>query len=265
MLAVYTAARTHRTAGGSGRGSGSPLASTVGSWRTTTATGNLGDVLFFGAPGRSRRGVFGRVIRHGEPASTCSLETRTAALERDREDAIAARRRRGARADRARAARRRRARVSVMVVQADGGRAAARRATRRRRERRSTTIEHDGRAGARRDAPAARDAARRPTSEPRSAPQPGLAQLDDARGRGARGRAAGRARGRGRAGDAAAGRRPLRVPDRPGGADERAQARRRRARARVCVRLRRRTTLELEVVDDGRGAAAPRGDGAATA
>ena len=47
-----------------------------------------------------------------------------------------------------------------------------------------------------------------------------------------------------------AGRRPVRLPDRPGGAHERAQARRRRAR-RVSSSATQPSALEIEVADDG--------------
>ena len=67
-----------------------------------------------------------------------------------------------------------------------------------------------------------------------------------------RDRAAGGGDGRGRAVRAAAGDRRLRVPDRAGGAHQRAQARRPGPRARDRA-LRRRSDLELEVLDDGPG------------
>ena len=58
-----------------------------------------------------------------------------------------------------------------------------------------------------------------------------------------------------RAGVAAAERRPVGVPDRAGGAHQHAQARRaRRPRASTCAR--RGGALEIDVVDDGQGAAA---------
>ena len=60
----------------------------------------------------------------------------------------------------------------------------------------------------------------------------GLGQLDDARRAGARGGPAGRAARRGRRRDAAGEPRPLGLPDRPGGADQHAQARRQGAQRR---------------------------------
>ena len=73
---------------------------------------------------------------------------------------------------------------------------------------------------------------RRP-SEP-LAPQPGLGDVADAGRAGARARACRSSSGRGRArATLPAGHRPVRLPDRPGGAHQRAQARRPRARARA--------------------------------
>ena len=77
---------------------------------------------------------------------------------------------------------------------------------------------------------------RRTDADAPLAPQPGLDELDGPRRAGARQRADRRARHRGRAGAAAGGRRPIRLPDRPGGADEHAQARRPgAARASPCA------------------------------
>ncbi len=124
--------------------------------------------------------------------------------------------------------------ISVIVLQARGGRRlldiGAGRDSRRARHDRARRP-----AGARRDAPARRPAAReRRAARARSAAEP-LAPRR-ARRPGARGRPARRAGGRGRSRRAAARRRPLRLPDRPGGAHERAQARRARSGARpACV------------------------------
>ena len=163
-------------------------------------------------------------------AATRCLEL--AELERERERDGASRGGRGAGADRARAARRRRPRAER---DRDPGR--------RRR----------GRAGQR---PGARApaAARDPRARPRRrwarcggcsgalredgagaelAPQPGLAQLPGAGRARPRGRDAGHAARRGHAAPAARRPRPVGVPDRAGGADERPQARRRGAGERA--------------------------------
>ena len=77
----------------------------------------------------------------------------------------------------------------------------------------------------------------------------------------ARRRPAGRAaRSRASRATLPAGRRPVGLPDRAGGADQRAQARRPGARARVRSAT-SRTTLELEVDDDGAAGAAADGAG----
>ena len=130
--------------------------------------------------------------------------------------------------------------ISVIVVQARGGRRRARRRRRAGPQPRFDTIERDRRAGARRDAPAARHAARRDEPSAALAPQPALRRARRARRRSLR------APGlpvevavEGEPVELAAGRRPLRLPDRAGGADERAQARRRR-RAPASRALRRR-------------------------
>ena len=150
--------------------------------------------------------------------------------------------------------------VSVMVVQAAGGRRRARgrpgagargrsraiEASRpRRRSSRCAGCSALLRArGRRARARAAAEPAPRSTSSSRSVREAGL-PVDAAR------------RGRRRA--AAARRRPVRLPDRAGGADERAQARRAGARARSRVRY-GADAVELEVLDDGPGAPAA-GDG----
>ena len=84
------------------------------------------------------------------------------------------------------------------------------------------------------------------------APQPGLDSLEPAPGRGAAAPAFPvRAARRRRAVPAAARRRPLRLPDRAGGPDQRAQARARQPRGRD--RPLRADELEIEVRDDGDG------------
>ena len=85
------------------------------------------------------------------------------------------------------------------------------------------------------------------------APQPGLDDVPTLVDADSRGRPAGRAPRRGRAPRAAGRHRAVGLPDRPGGADQRAQARRRR-HAEVHVRY-GADSLELEIVDDGTGAA----------
>ena len=85
--------------------------------------------------------------------------------------------------------------------------------------------------GARRDAPHGRRPPR-PEEAPALAPQPSLEQLDRLVAHHARGGPAGRAADRGHADAAPAGARRDRLPDRPGGADERGQARERATRPR---------------------------------
>ena len=189
-----------------------------------------------------------RCGRRGAAAGTARGRVRRPARPRGRD--------RRARADRARAARRDRPRR-----QRHGRAGAGRGARARGRAARGAGGAGGDRGhrprGGRRDAPAAR----------RAAPE--------RRGDGVRAAAvAGRAR---RAGDAvreaglpveleivgdpvaaAAGRRPQRVPDRAGGADERAQARRRR-RGRASSSATRADAVELEVSDDGAGAPTLRG------
>ena len=72
--------------------------------------------------------------------------------------------------------------------------------------------------------------------------------------------AAGRGRHRGRAGRAAARRRRLGLPDRAGGADQRAQARRARAHARVTITY-AGDAVDLAIVDDGPGVPSANGGG----
>ena len=93
------------------------------------------------------------------------------------------------------------------------------------------------------------------------APQPGLDSLDSLR-RGGRPRRASRCELHvdGDARPAPARDRPLRLPDRPGGPDERAQARAREPRRRDRP-LRAPTSCEIEVRDDGDGAATSDGLG----
>ncbi len=83
------------------------------------------------------------------------------------------------------------------------------------------------------------------------APQPGLGRLDDLAAEVAAAGLPGRGARRGRTGRASAEHRRVGVPDRPGGADERAQAR--RARTRDGLVRYGADALELEVVDDGSG------------
>ena len=119
MLAVYTAA-AHTDGWRVWAGLGLSLATTLGIMAYDGGNWNLGGVLFFGllvgAPW-----VFGRVIRQRRARET-ALETRTAALERDREDEI----RRAVETERTRIARELHDVVGhalgVIVVQADGGR-----------------------------------------------------------------------------------------------------------------------------------------------
>ena len=95
------------------------------------------------------------------------------------------------------------------------------------------------------------------TTRPSARRSRGSADLDDLL---ERSRAAGlrrRARGRGRAAAARPERRPVRVPDRPGGADQRASSTP-AARTRRCTLGYRPDALELIVADSGDGAAAPR-------
>ena len=92
---------------------------------------------------------------------------------------------------------------------------------------------------------------------PEFAPQPSMRTLDVLVGTVREAGPAGRARGRGRAAGAPARRRPLRLPRRPGGADERAQVRRPGPRLGH-VRW-RDGELELEIANDGRSE--PGGDG----
>ena len=151
----------------------------------------------------------------------------------------------------------------VVVPQPQRRRAPGRRRPRRRRDdparprwRRSSA------AAARRSSRCAGCSAccARTTTDARSRRSPASRSSPELVARVRDGRAAGRARGRGRLRGAAAGRRPVRVPDRPGGADQRAQARRAR-RARAWRAARRRTQLTIDVVDDGAGADGRLGDG----
>ena len=177
---------------------------------------------------------------------------------------------RGAGAHRARAARRDRA-------QRLGDRRAGRRGRRRLRRAagpgaRRAALDRVGRArGARRAAAAARRRPARPggrAAAPAARPRPaGRARRAAARRRPRRRRAA---RERRRGGAAARGRRPLRLPDRPGGAHEHAAPRRReprrgdrapgrrRARARRARRRRRRRGRPEPAGGGGRGIAGMR-------
>ena len=143
--------------------------------------------------------------------------------------------------------------VSVMVVQAEAGEALL---ARRSRAGRASRSSRSARPGARRSARCAGCSAccAATTAEPALAPQPGLAQLRRSGRADARRRPARRAARRGRAAAAAGRRRPLRLPDRAGGADQRAQARAARARAGDRP-LRAPTTSSSRSVDDGRGRA----------
>ena len=176
---------------------------------------------------------------------------------RARRRAVARGDRRGARPDRARAARRGRPQRQRDRDPVAGGAAVDR--ARKRRGPRAALDRGDRPRGADRDAPAARAAAprgrggrARAAAEP-AAPRPPRRER-------ARGGPAGRGRDRGRAGRAAARRRPLRLPDRAGGAHQRAQARRSRP-ARGSLVSYGAGELELRISDDGAGAAAANGGG----
>ena len=119
--------------------------------------------------------------------------------------------------------------VSMMVVQAGAERRTLDDPRADRRGRCSQTIEQIGR-GALTEMRRLVGMLRSDDGDP-LAPQPGLDDLPTLVDAGARGRPAGRARrSRASARELPVGHRAVRLPDRPGGADERAQARRRRPR-----------------------------------
>ena len=200
--------------------------------------------------------VAGRAVR-SQGSRAARLADRTVVLEREREEKA----RIAVSEERARIARELHDivahSVTTMVVQAgaerrvlDDGQASTREVLAHDRADRPPG---DGR-----DAPPARDAAQgRPGARARAAAEPGARR--PARRPGPRRRPAGRAQGRGRAGAAAAGRRPVGLPDRPGGADQRPQARRPRT-ATVTVRYDKHE-LTLEIADSGRGAGNGNGGG----
>ena len=131
---------------------------------------------------------------------------------------------------RARAPRRDRPHVSVMTVQAGAARLLLDEEPERARE--PAARRRGDRAGRRSPRCAAcSGSCASDESEAALAPQPGLADLDALVEQVRGGRAAGRARDRGRAEAAGAGGRPRRVPDRAGGADERASSTPARTRA----------------------------------
>ena len=144
-----------------------------------------------------------------------------------------------------------RTRISVMVLQARGGRRMLA-GEPERRARALDAIEHAGGQALGRDAPAARDAARRRRGARRSRRRRAWparrARRPASRERACRSRSS----IEGEPGELPPGVDALRVPDRPGGADERAQARRPGARRASRVRY-APDELELEVVDDGAG------------
>ena len=184
----------------------------------------------------------------GRKLEQASAAQARAELERE-EQAWLPRRRGGARADRPRAARRRRAQRQ----RDDGagrGRAPAARAGPGQGTRGAGGRRADRSRGARRDAahgrraaPPRRGACAGAAAEPRA---PRATPLHHARGRAAR-----RAEDRGHAGRAPAGAGHDCLPDRPGGFDQRGQAREGRP-AEVLVRY-GNGTVELVVSDDGRG------------
>ena len=175
-------------------------------------------------PGHGRRRV-ARGHRRSQPA-------RDRRRSREREPRPSSRSPRSARGSRASCTTSSRTTSASMVVQAGGRRAprpgpgdAARRCEKIERSGREALVEMRRLLGVLRD-----DERRR-----RLAPQPGARAAARARRARPGGRAAGRPRGRGRPRRAPARRRPVRLPDRAGGADEHAQARR-PAHASVPVR-----------------------------
>ena len=176
--------------------------------------------------------------------------------ERERDEEARAAVRGGAAADRARAPRRRRAQ-RLGDDRPGGRRAPAARA--RSRSASARRCSRSRRPGGRRSprCGACSGSCAAPNESPALAPQPGMATLGDARRAGARRRPAGRVPRRGRPGRAAARDRPVRVPDRAGGAHERAQARRPGPRAGVRPLPARRARAR----DRERRAATANGDG----
>ena len=120
--------------------------------------------------------------------------------------------------------------VSVMTVQAGAARCSSTRNP-RARARAAARRRGDRPPGARRDAPPVRDPARGNEGDAALAPQPGLADLDALIEQAREAGLPVELTVEGRAPRAAARSRPRRLPDRPGGAHERAQARPPRARA----------------------------------
>ena len=116
---------------------------------------------------------------------------------------------------------------------------------------------------AHRDAPPRRDAAQRRGRPARAAAGP-RRPADARRRRCARPACRSSCTSRASARELPGRDRAVGVPDRAGGADQRAQARRRRARD-ACTSATARDSLELEIVDDGAGGREPRGRAAATA
>ena len=197
-------------------------------------------------------------LRHG-PRGTGAGGGGPGAAARDRAGGCgAAGRGRGAPAHRTRAPRRDRAlglgddraggRGAAAVAPRAGARAAGPRGRR-----------VDGTGGADRDAPARRAAPRAwDDARVRAAAVAADARHPDRDG--ARGRSRGRSRRAGRGARAPAGRRPLRLPARPGGADEHAQVRRARRRpgsrcggATTSSSSRWRTTASSEAASNGAG------------
>ncbi len=190
-------------------------------------------------------------LRGTHPQHACGRAagggTRARTADRDR---------RGARSHRARAARRDRA-----FGQRDDGAGGRRGGDAGPRRARAGNGTGAGSAGDGSADPARDEAARRHASRARRRARPRPSTRNRRRRRSARpsarGGFAGRALGRRRAAPAAALHRPVGVPDRPGGADERTQH---AGRAHVQVRLRYRAkALEIEVADDGVGNSANSG------